>query len=76
MILIATGQPRAKLDEEGEAIELRIPSGSRESVTLDLTPNQAMMLEQQLKRCVIEFMQASRARANATAANVLAFPRR
>ena len=38
MELIARGQPRAKLDEWGETIELRVPTGDRERVTFDLTP--------------------------------------
>jgi hypothetical protein len=75
MLLIATGNPTAKLDEFGEAIELRIPSGRRESVTVDLTPNQCLLLQQQLQRAGIDFFKARKASADWRAENVIAFPR-
>jgi hypothetical protein len=73
MILIATGNPTAKADGFGEGIELRIPSGTRESVTLDLTLHQCVRLEQQLRQATAEFYKAQRANADWRSENVLDF---
>jgi hypothetical protein len=59
MLIIATGDPTAKLDEFGEAIELRIPTGKRESVTVDLTVNQCLILEQLLRRAVLALLRGA-----------------
>ena len=75
MQLIATGQPRAKLDEFGETIELRVPTGDRERLIIDLTPNQAMLLGQYIEREVIAFFKTRKAHADWRAENVIAFPR-
>lgn len=74
MELIARGQPRAKLAEGGDTIELRIPTGHRERITFDLTPNQAMMLQQHLQREVTAFFKFRKDEADWRAENVLAFP--
>ena len=74
MILIATGQPTAKADEAREPITLRIPSGDRECVKVDLTLNQCFMLEQRLRRAAIKMLEASREATEWRANNVLAFP--
>jgi hypothetical protein len=74
MELIARGQPRAKLDDTREVIELRIPTGDREKIVFDLTPNQAMLLEQYLRREVIAFFTARREAQDWRDENVLAFP--
>jgi hypothetical protein len=75
MELIARGQPRAKLDESGEVIELRVPTGDREHITFDITPNQALMLEHQLGRAIREFFVARKEAADWRAENVLPFKR-
>ena len=74
MELIARGQPRAKLHEAGDVIELRVPTGDREKIVFDLTPNQAMILAQYLEREVIAFFKAQSADKAWRAENVLAFP--
>jgi hypothetical protein len=75
MLLIATGNPSAKLDESGEAIQLRIPSGKRESVTLELTLNQCIRLRYDLQLATEQFFEARKAAADWRAENVIAFPR-
>lgn len=76
MELIARGQPRARLScEDGETIELRVPTGARERITFDLTPNQAMMLGQDIQQAVIAFYKGRKAAANWRAENVLPFVR-
>ena len=76
MELIARGQPRAKLSvEDGETIELRVPTGERERITFDLTPNQAMLLGQYLEHAVRDFFMARKADADWRAENVLPFVR-
>lgn len=74
MELIARGQPRAKLDDTGEVIELRVPTGNRERITFDLTPNQSLVLEQHLHRANIAFFKARQASKDWQAENVIAFP--
>ncbi len=74
MELIATGQPRAKLDDTGSVIELRVPTGDREKVTFDLTPNQSFVLEQLLHRANIAFFAARREAQEWRDENVLVFP--
>lgn len=74
MELIARGQPRAKLDETGEVIELRIPTGDREKIVFDLTPNQSIVLEQLLYRANMAFWNARKAAKDWRDENVLAFP--
>lgn len=76
MLLIATGNPSAKLDDLGEAIELRIPSGKRESVTLELTLNQCIRLRYDLQAATEQFFDARKAEQDWRAENVLAFTRR
>lgn len=74
MELIATGQPRAKLDDTGEVIELSVPTGNREKIVFDLTPNQSLVLAQLLERANIEFFKARREAQEWRDENVLAFP--
>lgn len=76
MELIARGQPRAKLDATGSTIELRVPTGDRENITFDLTPNQALLLEQQLQRAILDFFKAREAAKQWRAENVLPFRRK
>jgi hypothetical protein len=75
MELIARGQPRAKLDDTGSVIELRIPTGDREKIIFDLTPNQSFMLEQLLRRANIAFFEARSAAKRWQAENVIPISR-
>ena len=74
MELIARGQPRAKLHEAGDVIELRVPTGDREKIVFDLTPNQAFILLQSLQQANIDFFKARREAKAWRDENVLAFP--
>lgn len=75
MELIARGQPRAKLHEAGDVIELRVPTGDREKIVFDLTPNQSFVLEQLLHRANIAFFEARKAAEDWQAENVIPFRR-
>jgi hypothetical protein len=75
MQVIATGQPRAKLDEWGDTIELRVPTGNRERLIIDLTPNQAMALQHFLEREMCAFWKAQKAAKDWRTENVIAFVR-
>lgn len=74
MELIARGQPRAKLHDAGDVIELRVPTGDREKIVFDLTPNQSFVLEQLLHRANMAFFAARREAQEWRDENVLAFP--
>ena len=59
MILLATGEPNAKV--EGDKIAVTIGSG-RDSVTIALDPHQAMMLATTTRRAASELIEATRFR--------------
>lgn len=74
MELIARGQPRAKLHEAGDVIELTVPTGDREKIVFDLTPNQAFILAQTLEKANMAFFEARREAQAWRDENVIAFP--
>ena len=59
MILLATGEPNAKV--EGDKIAVTIGSG-KDSVTIALDPHQAMMLVERTRRATSQMIEATRFR--------------
>lgn len=72
MIILATGRPSAKAEEDH--VVVRLPSG-KDDVQVALTLDQAFALEQLVRRASIALMDERRANATEATGEVIALPR-